>query len=257
MNELSIHPHAADRIVLDGNTSTRKLMLGVVLALDSGLLFVPLIDHKAKPGFGRWFSFSSVEYKGMLMAPQTRINDNFSCSPETFDTTSLTKANSMMVGLTTELMTKACRIFFSLAYPNGSAQIPEDKLILLELPPGQLLTEYHATSPLPRSLFRVLHDNNGNEAGAELRLGRPGFPHLKMKVQKVQHSPEVMWVFSVDTHDKFSDEHYLPPADHPDADAWHELQQTNAALKNQIEHAWEAAGLLTFNAVLKLDLYED
>ncbi|MGF1581304.1 MAG: hypothetical protein ACFCD0_18225 [Gemmataceae bacterium] len=190
------------------------------------------------------------------MLPRTRV-DSVELGGETLDPTAPTKAYVIMVGLTTDILAEACRIFLSLAYPDGLERIPEDKLVYLDLPPNQLLSEYHANFPLPASTFRLLHDNNGDEAGVELRLGRKGFPHLKMNVRRVDNFPDGMWVFSVNTHDKFSDEHYLPPPDHPEADAWREMQETNARYKAAIETAWEAAGFLTFKAVLRLGLDEE
>jgi hypothetical protein len=56
-------------------------------------------------------------------------------------------------------------------------------------------------------------------------------------------------VFSVDTHDQIR----VDPK-HPDALAWAELQNANRKLKEKIERAWEAAGLLTFNALLRREL---
>ena len=58
----------------------------------------------------------------------------------------------------------------------------------------------------------------------------------------------------VDTHDAFSKTAVYPPPDHPDAAAWAKLQTTNRQLKEAIERAFEAAGLLTFNALLRGDL---
>ena len=43
-------------------------------------------------------------------------------------------------------------------------------------------------------------------------------------------------------------------ANHPDAACWKKLQTANRQLKEQIEHAWEAEGLLTFNGLLRQEL---
>ena len=61
-------------------------------------------------------------------------------------------------------------------------------------------------------------------------------------------------VFAVDTHDAYSTEHSQAPPDHPDAAGWHELQSANRALKEKIEEAWDAAGILTHNGLLRLEL---
>ena len=41
---------------------------------------------------------------------------------------------------------------------------------------------------------------------------------------------------------------------HPDAAAWIALQAANRELKGRIERAWEAAGLLTHNSLLRREL---
>jgi hypothetical protein len=78
-------------------------------------------------------------------------------------------------------------------------------------------------------------------------LGSEHYPHLKLEVVRPQ--PKADWVFTVDTHDGFSF-----GAAHPDASGWRTLQINNRKLKEQIERAWEANGLLTFNGLLRRDL---
>ena len=82
--------------------------------------------------------------------------------------------------------------------------------------------------------------------GYAFRLGSSVFPHLKLQV--VGQSDEEL-VFSVDTHDQVR-----VPANHPDAAGWAQIQTANRKLKEEIERAWEAAGLLTFNALLRREL---
>lgn len=159
-----------------------------------------------------------------------------------------------MTGLTTDQITHACRIFFRLAYPAGEETIPEKRRIYLHLPPGQELADYHSHHPFPAASFQTVTDPDGKPRGFSFRLGSVHFPHLKLKVQWMENHDNRVWVFSVDTHDAFSRESIRPPADHPDALAWNRLQQNNAELKEKIEHAWEDAGLLTFNALLRQDL---
>ena len=87
-----------------------------------------------------------------------------------------------------------------------------------------------------------------------LRLGCCHYPNLKLKTQIIKDGSESEWLFSVDTHDAFSSTSFLPPPHHPDAPRWRILQADNCALKQKIEAAWEDAGLLTFNALLRRDL---
>jgi hypothetical protein len=86
----------------------------------------------------------------------------------------------------------------------------------------------------------------GEIRGYAFRLGSTVFPHLKLQVVG-QSDGEL--VFSVDTHDQVR-----VPLGHPDAAAWAQVQAANRKLKEEIEHAWEAAGLLTFNALLRREL---
>lgn len=146
-----------------------------------------------------------------------------------------------MNGLTTALLERACRIFLERAYPEGRHAIPPPKIDFLvldaEQPPETVLIP-PVCQPLPR--------RDGGPRGYSLRLGSSVHPHLKLQIADQEG---VGCVFSVDTHDGFS----VDPA-HPDAARWTELQTANRRLKEQIERAWEEAGLLTFNALLRREL---
>ena len=149
----------------------------------------------------------------------------------------------MMKGLTTALLERACQIFLERAYPQGRQTIPPPKNDFLALdlarPPEVVLLP-----PVCQTLSR----RDGLQ-GYALRLGSALHPHLKLQI--VDHA-EAGCVFSVDTHDGFA----VDPA-HPDAARWAELQTANRRLKEQIERAWEEAGLLTFNALLRRELARD
>jgi hypothetical protein len=148
-----------------------------------------------------------------------------------------------MKGLTTALLEGACRIYLARAYPQGSQSIPPPKNDFLTLDNGQPLE-----SVLVPPLCQPLSRRDGLQ-GYALRLGSALHPHLKLQI--VDHA-EAGCVFSVDTHDGFA----LDPS-HPDAARWAELQIANRRLKEQIERAWEEAGLLTFNALLRRELARD
>jgi hypothetical protein len=145
-----------------------------------------------------------------------------------------------MKGLTTALLERACRIYLERAYPDGLDAIPSPKNRLLALDPAQ-----PAESALVPPLCQPLWSHDGLR-GYVFRLGSALHPHLKLQI--VDH-PVTGCVFSVDTHDGF-------PCDPsgPDADRWMELQTANRRLKEQIERAWEEAGLLTFNGLLRREL---
>lgn len=143
-----------------------------------------------------------------------------------------------MKGLTTALLDRACRTFLHLAYPQGSQAVPSPQNAYLSLRPDQALEEV-----LVPPVCQPLRSPDGNLRGYTLRLGSGSHPHLKMQI--VAHA-DAGCIFGVDTHDTIALE-----AHHPDADRWRELQIRNHQLKEQIERAWEEAGLLTFNALLR------
>jgi hypothetical protein len=146
-----------------------------------------------------------------------------------------------MKGLTVALLDRACRIFLNLAYPEGEHTIPPPRRTFLGLAPDV---------PLDRVLVppfcQALPAPGGGTRGYALRLGSAGYPHLKL--QAVSHD-DTTWIFAVDTHDAI----HLQP-DHPDAPRWGQLRTANRRLKEQIERAWEDAGLLTFNGLLRQEL---
>lgn len=162
-----------------------------------------------------------------------------------------------MSGVTTDMLTTASQIFLHRAYPAGTESIPPAKRLYLDLPPGQELAGYHAEHPLPPSSFQVIKDAHGEVEGYSFRLGSAHFPHLKMKSLKRENRGDTLWIFAVDTHDAFSQESFLPPPDHPDAPVWLALQEKNQQLKQEVEKAWEQAGLMTFNALLRSGLTEN
>jgi hypothetical protein len=159
-----------------------------------------------------------------------------------------------MVPLTTDVVSQACRLFLALAYPGGEDNIPPRKRLLLELPLGQEMLPYLAATPSLKDSCLVVNGQSGSGPSLLIRLGCRHYPHLKLKAQVVDHEQGPVWLFSVNTHDSFSATSFLPPSDHPDADAWAQMQHDNASLKQRIEAAWEQAGLLTFNALLRRDL---
>ncbi|HZV08037.1 MAG TPA: hypothetical protein VE999_23340 [Gemmataceae bacterium] len=146
-----------------------------------------------------------------------------------------------MNGLTIVLLERACRIFLERAYPDGPDAIPPPKNHFLALNPDQPIE-----SVLVPPLCQPLRRRDSDLRGYALRLGSAMHPHLKLQI--MDHG-DAGCVFSVDTHDGF-------PCDpsRPDAARWIELQTANRRLKEQIESAWEEAGLLTFNGLLRREL---
>ena len=143
-----------------------------------------------------------------------------------------------MKGLTTDLLGRACRSFLRLAYPEGEHTIPPGKRGYLSVAPDQDLG-----GVLVPPVCEALPAPGGGARGHSFRLGSARYPHLKLQVVAQDDGPPV---FAVDTHDTI----HLDPG-HPDSGRWGELVKANRQLKQQIEQAWEAEGLLTFNALLR------
>jgi hypothetical protein len=145
-----------------------------------------------------------------------------------------------MKGLTTAHLGRACRIFLQLTYPEGEHTIPLPRRAFLALAPDQPLEAL-----LVPPWCQVLPAAGGGVRGYAFRLGSAAYPHLKLQVVSQGDG----CIFSVDTHDTV----LLEPG-HPDAARWAQLQVANRKLKEQIERAWEAAGLMTFNGLLRREL---
>jgi hypothetical protein len=150
-----------------------------------------------------------------------------------------------MKGFTTDLLSRACRIFLTLAYPGGAATIPLAKRAFLHLDSNQELAAL-LVPPVCQSIPLA----DGKLRGYAFRLGSAGYPHLKLQIVDCDQCGT--WVFTVDTHDAIR----LDPS-HADAPRLAQLQAANRQLKEQIERAWEADGLLTFNGLLRRELEEE
>jgi hypothetical protein len=159
-----------------------------------------------------------------------------------------------MEQLTTPLLAKACRIFLALAYPVGPESIPAKKRYYQELPEDKPVGDFLPPAACASGICQTLTGDHGALVGYALRLGSSGFPHLKLQMRHLMQNNQAAIVFMVDTHDAFSKENRVPPADHPDAPQWLELQKANRALKEKIEAAFEQHGLATLNSILRDDL---
>ncbi len=158
-----------------------------------------------------------------------------------------------MQSLTTPLLGRACRIFLSLAYADGPDSIPAKKRQYFDLPADQPLSSFLPPADGAAGICQEVR-KDGELCGYEFRLGSTSFPHLKLRVQNVEHNGQPALVFMVDTHDAFSKSSPHPPPNHPDAARWLEIQRVNRELKEKIEAALEANGLVTLNALLRGDL---
>jgi hypothetical protein len=148
-----------------------------------------------------------------------------------------------MQPLPAHLLGHAARIFLDLAYPGGEA--PAKCRPLRDLHAGAAVPAPLLEPPLCQDLCRPKRDQEMH--GYAFRLGSEHFPHLKLQV--VWHDQLDAWIFSVDTHD-----YLILPATDPDLHRFHDLQARNRQLKERIEEAWEAAGLMTFKRALQQEL---
>lgn len=149
------------------------------------------------------------------------------------------------------LFSRACQVFLDLAYPEGPGTIPPRKRAYYELSPNTPWEKVLPPAPLASGICEKLP---GSQIGFTFRLGSSQFPHLKLKIQEMPAFAQMVLVYAVDTHDAYSDVWDHPPADHPDYAGWIELQRTNRLLKERIEQAWEEAGILTLNSLLRKEL---
>jgi hypothetical protein len=159
-----------------------------------------------------------------------------------------------MTELTTAQLGRACRIFIELAYPKGPGCIPPKKRAYHDVDANRPVTDYLPPAPMASGIAQELSTRKDGPRGYEFRLGCGHFPHLKLRVQRVEHRGSPVWVFTVDTHDAFSRTCAQPPPDHPDCAQWLALQEANRQLKDRIEDELEQAGLLTFKSLLRSDL---
>jgi hypothetical protein len=149
-----------------------------------------------------------------------------------------------MAALTTPLLGRACHIYLGIAYPDGDESIPSPRRFYYRISPEHSLEQI-----LAPPLCQQIVGPEGEFRGYSLRLGSSVYPHLKLHI--IDCDRQATWVFTVETHDAWR----LDP-DHPDAAGWARLQEANRLLKERIENAWEAEGLLTFNGLLRRGLDE-
>jgi hypothetical protein len=145
---------------------------------------------------------------------------------------------------------QACGLFMELAYPGGLDTIPSRKRLFCDLPRDRPASDFLPPAAAAEGVCEVLPGGKGAR-GYALRLGSAHFPHLKLKIQLLDSCSAGTWVYMVDTHDAFSRDSAQPPPSHPDAAGWAALQAANRELKEKIERAFEAAGLTTFNSLLR------
>ena len=140
------------------------------------------------------------------------------------------------------ILRETCRIFLERAYPRGAETIPVARRAYCDIPTDALVDPYLDVDSVGRGICERLAKQH---PGFSFRLGCEGFPFLKLTLQWIESAG---WLCGVDTHDGW---HH---PDHPDADSWSKVQSANRELKSRIERAFEAAGFLTHNGLLRREL---
>src|SRR5262249_10602148 len=103
-----------------------------------------------------------------------------------------------MKGLTTALLSLACRTFLTLAYPGGEKTIPDRKRPYLHIAPDADLAAFLPPAAAAHGIGQVIRGEDGAFRGYAFRLGSACFAHLKMQVTSYNHD---CCIFAVDTHD--------------------------------------------------------
>ena len=153
--------------------------------------------------------------------------------------------------ISTQELAGACRIFMTLAYPEGPSTIPLSKRAYAEIAVDGCLADYLPPTPKALAVCQDL-SRAGGMHGYEFRLGSAAYPHLKLRVQLMDLHESPVWVYSVNTHDGFF--HASSCLSAEEADAWKALVERNRSLKHQIETALAEAGYMTPVRLLRVDL---
>ncbi len=160
-----------------------------------------------------------------------------------------------MVLFTARELSQACQLFLRLAYPAGPATIPVDVRPYAEIAEHADVADYLPPEPFAVRVCQMLDSEKSGGTGFTFRLGRQGYRHLKMRVQQMEHRDEMLWVFSVDTHDKCL--LAMPNQSAAELELMNVLKKTNAEMKSTIEKAFDQAHLLTPTELLRIDLTDE
>jgi hypothetical protein len=138
-----------------------------------------------------------------------------------------------------DMLRQAAEIYLRVAYPSGPP--PEVVRRRLDWPAG-----VDAATLLTRPPF----ERAGKSASTDtpifaLRLGNTRYPHMKLQIQPWPNPTG--FLLSVNTHDQVL---ALDP-DSSDASLFRALQAENQRIKEEIEQAWDGAGLPTFLGYLR------
>jgi hypothetical protein len=148
-----------------------------------------------------------------------------------------------MKGFPTDLLSKACRIFLTRAYPEGETSLAPHLRPFWAMSPDQPLDTFLEMKQVCEKLL----DPQDRVRGYAFRLGSSHFPHLKLQVTALENGE--IWVFSVDTHDSLR-----CAVSAAEREVWARIREENRCLKDKIEQEWEKQGLTTFKTILRRGL---
>ena len=161
------------------------------------------------------------------------------------------KGSSVQI-FSTQDLAQACRIFLNLAYRADSEPIPPAKQAYRTIPADALVESYLPPAPIAVGICQDMSKLKSAIPGYDFRLGSSHFPHLKLRIQKMDFHQREVWVYSVETHDHFHQA--IPHQNAGEAERWRNIVERNRALKKEIEDAFSKADLLTPRMLLRLDL---
>ena len=116
-----------------------------------------------------------------------------------------------------------------LAYADGPDTIPSDKRRYYDIPAEASLAENFCPGPLAVGICRDLSQSKSGVRATNSASAARHYPHLKLRVQRMELQQREVWVYSVDTHDRFhqATKHLSPEA----AQAWRVLVEENSLLQ--------------------------
>ena len=146
----------------------------------------------------------------------------------------------LLADIPVDSLRQAVRIYLARAYPDGSP--PAAVIERLEC-----LERSDITSALACACVEAEDGCDGPAGRFALRLGSADYPHARLMLERCSGCQD--FVFSVDTHDS----HFLFGAEvSPETrQRFEAIQEKNRRFKADVERAWTAAGLPTFERFIR------
>lgn len=142
--------------------------------------------------------------------------------------------------VTSELLSRAIDIYLAIAYPQGGySDSVVERARLGQGLRGQPLLGDPRFERLPADVTVAAAQR------FNLRLGNALYLHMKLGIDRVSESDQ--YVLVVDTHDK----HFSEMVQEKEREMYRDLLTHNQRVHDEIEKAWGAAGLPTFERYLR------